>query len=132
MIMHGWAFLQSGAQDGRTRTPLQHAATHRLTHSASLAFENWTGRNSNETKKKKGKEAERVKIACVTTIRPPGALAKVPDAGGTLNVYRERRSSPHDFIPQLYFCEGHSQSQEILHFCEFFVQTRTGLGGKRH
>ena len=73
-----------GRTDGRTRTrtgllsvstPLHYAARrHSLTLSASLAFENWTGKNNNEAEKK-GEKAERVKLACVTTI--PRA-AKVP------------------------------------------------------
>ena len=42
-----------------------------LAHSASLALENWTGRNNNEAEKK-GKEAERVKLACGARDNAPG------------------------------------------------------------
>ena len=48
-----------------------------LTHSASLAFENWTGKNNNEAEKK-GEKAERVKLACVTTIPRAAKVLHTP------------------------------------------------------
>ena len=70
MCMYAWM----GLVPLSVRTP--------LAHSASLALENWTGRNNNEAEKK-GKEAERVKLACGATM-PPVAVsweAQVPDDG---------------------------------------------------
>ena len=64
-----------------------------LAHSASLAFENWTGRNNNEAEKK-GKEAERVKLACVATI-PTVAVAVVGHKSqtGQINSFNDRIST---------------------------------------
>ena len=68
-----------------------------LAHSASLALENWTGRNNNEEAEKKGKEAERVKLACGATTMPPVSVAvaavvraQVPDDGPAQTLQQQK------------------------------------------
>ena len=62
-----------------------------LAHSASLALENWTGRNNNEAEKK-GKEAERVKLASGATMPPVAVVARaqVPDDGPVQTLQQQK------------------------------------------
>ena len=86
MLPHTWrgnnstdAYAWMGLLPLSVRTP--------LAHSASLAFENWTGRNNNEAEKK-GKEAERVKLACGARDNAPGC-----GRGGREGTSPRRRAS---------------------------------------
>ena len=70
--MDGPSFSQDAAE------PLRHSVTRSLAHSALPVWHSRTGRTgrNNDETEKKGKEAERVKLAFVTTMPP---VTKVPD-----------------------------------------------------
>ena len=118
--MDGPSFSQDAAE------PLRHSVTRSLAHSALPVWHSRTGRTgrNNDETEKKGKEAERVKLAFVTTMPP---VTKVPDRRTAHYLSRKSMKlllhEPKILDALLRDC--YPQEEETLHFRKFLVQTRT-------